>query len=132
MDPNQRDRVALTLAPDGRYARVARTVVASCASLEGFSVDDLGDVRLLVDTAFHALAGLGAGAVDIALWTEARGLVIEMSSPRGQGRQWNDPDAAMLMTVASVVGFEREFTDDDDRLTMRIAVRPGSHDIAAG
>ena len=124
MAANEHDLVALTIARDGRYARVARTVVASCASLEGFSVEDLGDVRLLVDTAFHALTDLGAGPVDIQLWPLESGLAIEMSTPRAADRRWTDPDAAMVETVASVVAFEREFDEIGDRLRLRIAVRP--------
>jgi len=126
MEPHERDLITLRLAPDGRYARVARTVVASCASLEGFVADDLGDIRLLVDTAFHTLTDVGRGDVDINVESSVHELAIEMSARRDGDRGWSDPEVRLLDTVASVVGRTRTFAVRDERLIVRVVVRPRS------
>ncbi len=114
----------MTVAPDARYARVARTVVASCASLEGFEVDDLGGVRLLVDTAFHALTDIGAGPVEIRVQPVDHAIGIEMSAQRRRDRQWDDPAAEALEMIASVVATQRSFATVGDRFVVRTTLRP--------
>jgi hypothetical protein len=116
----------MTVAPDGRYARVVRTVVASCASLEGFSIDDLGDVRLLVDTAFHALLEVGSGPVDVVVQPSAQQLDIVMSAARRTGRRWAEEGLQLLETVASVAAVDRSFEERDHELVLRVRVQ--AHD----
>ena len=48
--------VEVALPGEAPFARVARTTTASYATLHGFSVDGLSDVRLLVDEVFTVLA----------------------------------------------------------------------------
>ena len=115
--------MTLSIASDGRYARVARTVVASCASLRGFSVDDLGDVRLLVDTAFHAFAEIAAGPVEIRVRSGAHEVHVEMSVRRDGDRRLSEPDARILETVAAVIGSARELVEAGQQLTLRVTLR---------
>jgi hypothetical protein len=115
--------VTISVAPHERYARVARTVVASCASLEGFDVDDLGDVRLLVDTAFHALTEIGRGPVEINVWSSDGVVAIAMSASRRPGCHWTDPGLEPLEAIASVVAIDRAFDESDGRLVMRTTLR---------
>lgn len=122
------DAVTLTLASDRRYARVARTVVASCASIEGFSVDDIDDVRLVVDTAFQTLVDLGAGPIRIDVSCAGGVVRMEMSTPRGQGEGWRDPRADMLGTVVSVVASEHELGEENGELVVRVTVPPRDRD----
>jgi hypothetical protein len=122
---DERDPVTLTLAAEGRYARVARTVVASCAALVGFSIDDLIDVRLVTDMAFNALRELGEGEILIAVRTDPGALAIEMSASRGSTRGWDDPDVRMLAMITAVVALESEFVEVADRLVLRVAMRAG-------
>ena len=117
------EEVTLTIEPDERYARVARTVVASCASLEGFEVDDLGVVRLLVDTAFHALRDIGTGPVEIRVRPADRAIGIEMSALRRPGRTWDGPGTEALDSIASVVAPQRTFAEVGDRFLIRTTVR---------
>ena len=46
---------------------MARTAAATCAVLEGFDVDQLGDLRLLVDEVFVALVQGGARRIELRL-----------------------------------------------------------------
>ena len=122
-DPATDETVTMTVAPEGRYARVVRTVVASCASLEGFSLDDLGDVRLLVDTAFHALLEVGTGPVDIVVRPHREQLDIVMSAARRAGRRWNEEGMHLLETVAAVAAVDRSFEEGEHELVLRVRVR---------
>ena len=113
----------MTIAPRGRYARVARTVVASCASLEGFDLDDLADLRLLIDTAFQTLTEIGSGPVHIEVWSSDGVVVVVMSAEGRLGCHWTDPGMEPLEAIASVVAVERMFEEVGDRLVMRTTVR---------
>ena len=54
--------ICVTMPCTPRFARVARTAAAACGVLEGFTVDELGDLRLLVDEVFVAMLELGVTA----------------------------------------------------------------------
>ncbi|MET0146237.1 MAG: hypothetical protein ABW122_07715 [Ilumatobacteraceae bacterium] len=114
--------VFATLAPEARLARVARNVVATCAALEGFSIDDLGDVRLLVDATFHALTQIGVGPIDVSVAVSDGGLAVEMSARRRGTRTWHGPELGMLVATATVVTSDREFAVVGDRLALRSVV----------
>jgi hypothetical protein len=98
-------------------------MVASCASLAGFSPEDLTDVRLLTHMAFHALADLGDGRIDISVSTDADAMRIEVSARRAGPRGWDAPDVRLLRSVTAVVAAEHEFAEGADRLVMRATVR---------
>jgi hypothetical protein len=98
-------------------------VVASCASLEGFEVDDLGGVRLLVDSAFHALWDIGTGPVEIGVRSADRAIGIEMSALRRPGRRWDGPGTEALESIASVVAPQRTFAELGGRFLIRTTLR---------
>jgi hypothetical protein len=124
MPGSEPDVVTITVGPCARHARVARTVVASCASLERFDVDDLGDVRLLVDTAFHALIDIGTGPIVIRVEAIPGGLQIEMSAGSDAERSWDEAQLGDLRALVDVIAAERSFERTADRARIVVCVRP--------
>jgi len=117
MDP-QIDRwdVELDLPCRPRYARVARTAAAACAVLEGFSVDLLGDVRLLVDEVFSAMADLGVERVRLGFAPSDGHLTVSMEActpARTAGRG----DLRFARSLADVVARGVDFGLDRERPT---------------
>jgi hypothetical protein len=86
-----------------RFASVARTAAAACGVLEGFSVDELGDIRLLVDEVFVAMYELGADLVELTLTPGAGRLSIAMGCVGPLGVARGDADVTFARTLASVV-----------------------------
>jgi hypothetical protein len=96
--------VVVDLPADGPFARVARTTAVSCASLEGFSIDKLGDVQLLVDEVFVAMIGLGVGRVRLRFVPDCGALAVEMI-----GRGWArapESNNDFVQTLAGVVAHD--------------------------
>jgi hypothetical protein len=65
-----------------RLARVARGVAAAAATLEGLSVEEVGDIQLLVDAAFNALYVVGSDTVRLRLQLTAGCATVEMRGDR--------------------------------------------------
>ena len=91
MDSSGNGSVRLVLPPDARNARVARAVAVACASLESFDVDDLVDVRLLMDEVFHAVRSLSEGPVSVSIRPSDGTLGLEMRAARPGTMGWTDP-----------------------------------------
>ncbi len=100
-------RVTMPCAP--RYARVARTAAAACGVLEGFTVDELGDLRLLVDEVFVAMLELGVTAIELVLTPQGGrvGVLMTASGELGPPRAGADPSLAR--SLASVVASDVDF-----------------------
>src|SRR3954466_5437573 len=86
-----------------QYARVVRTAAAACGVLEGFSVDQLGDVRLLVDEVFTAMGDGGVERVRLrfAPIDGRLAVSIEACSPAATPRQ---TDVRFVRSLADIVG----------------------------
>ncbi len=100
------------LAP---FARVARTVVAACGVMEGFSVDELGDIRLLVNEVFVAMYELGVGRVELVMGPADGRLAVTMAAlgPCGSGRR--DVDVTFAQALATTVARDVRFELDAPR-----------------
>jgi anti-sigma regulatory factor (Ser/Thr protein kinase) len=62
-----RPGIVMEFASDPRHARVARAAITATAVLENFTLEQIDDVRLLVDEVFNALAASGASRITFAL-----------------------------------------------------------------
>ena len=102
--PDDEAVVVLASRCEPRYARVVRTVVASCASLEDFSVDRLGDVRLLADEVFNAAVALGADTVVFRLRPAGGVLEMDVVADRPDAADASAAAAAELQIVEMVAG----------------------------
>jgi hypothetical protein len=102
--------VVVDLPADAPFARVARTAAVSCAVLEGFSVDQLGDVRLLVDEVFVAMIGLGVRRVRLRLVPDSGSLAVEVVGRRAGSVRRPSPDTRFVQMLADVVA--RDVTID--------------------
>ena len=98
--------VVIDLPADPPFARVARTAAVSCAALQGFSIDQLGDVRLLVDEVFVAMIGLGVRRVRLRLVADGGSLAVEVIGRRAHSMPGQAPDTRFVQTLAGVVAHD--------------------------
>jgi hypothetical protein len=114
MDPGSQGwDVELDVPCRPSYARVVRTAAAACGVLEGFSVDLLGDVRLLVDEVFTAMTDAGVDRVRLRFAPSDGRLAvsIEASAPAPTS---GHSDLRFVRSLADIVadgvdfGLERE------------------------
>ena len=101
MDARGDGSVLLVLSPDARNARVARAVAVACASFESFDVDDLVDVRLLMDEVFHAVTALSQGPVTLAVRPFDGTLGLEMRAVSHGTMRWTHPHLELARRVIS-------------------------------
>jgi hypothetical protein len=111
--------VVVDLKAEGRYARVARTAAATCAVLEGFDVDQLGDVRLLVDEVFVALVEGGAQRIELRIALGERLLAFELIGHLDGAEIRRDADIGFVHTLAGAVA--TDVVIELDRIPPRFA-----------
>ena len=80
---------------------MARTVAAACGAIEGFSVDELADIRLLIDEVFVAMYELGVARLELVLDPAAGRLPVTMAALDGRGPRRGDADVAFAQALAS-------------------------------
>jgi len=99
------DAAALTLRAhcEPRFARVVRTMVAACASLEGFSVERLSDVRLLSDELYNAVLGAGAREVVFRVTPGHGDVELTVTAQLPTGRSVDDDALRLIRLLAEVV-----------------------------
>jgi hypothetical protein len=97
------------------FARVARTVVAACGVMEGFSVDELGDIRLLVNEVFVAMHELGARRVEMVMGPFAGRLTVTMTALGPVGPGPGDVDTTFARALATTVARDVRFEMDAPR-----------------
>jgi hypothetical protein len=103
------EQVRLTLPCTPRFARVARTAAAACGVLEGFTVDEIGDLRLLVDEVFVAMLALGATAVELVLTPRDGRVGVLMSASGELGPPRGGADDSLARSLAAVVASDVDF-----------------------
>jgi hypothetical protein len=85
------------------YARVVRTAAAACAVLEDFSVDGLGDVRLLVDEVFMAMRDLGVDRLQLRLAPDHDELMLEIIADDPLVEAQEMPDLTFVSAVINEI-----------------------------
>jgi hypothetical protein len=103
------EQVRLTMPCTPRFARVARTAAAACGVLEGFTVDELGDLRLLVDEVFIAMLELGVTAVELVLTPRDGQVVVLMTAAGELGPPRGGADDTLARSLAAVVASDVDF-----------------------
>ncbi|HLM19751.1 MAG TPA: hypothetical protein VK549_18145, partial [Acidimicrobiia bacterium] len=106
------DGIRLTMPCGPHYARVARTAVAACGVVEGFSVDELGDVRLLVDEVFVAMYELGVSRVELVVVADHGRLALSIDALGPAGQRRGPADSTFVQTLADIVGRDVRFDLD--------------------
>ena len=106
------DRVRIALPCSARFAGVARTAVAACGVVEGFSVDEIGDVRLLVDEVFVAMYELGVRRVELLLIADQGQLTVALDATERTGDRRGPADTSFAEMLASVVASDVHFDLD--------------------
>jgi anti-sigma regulatory factor (Ser/Thr protein kinase) len=126
VDPSdERSLVLMSLPALARYAVVARATASACASLENFSLDDLGDIRLLVNELFYGLTSAGRGPIELRLSPADGRLAVEMSiERRPENAGWDETNVELLKNVADVVAEHSRFEATPQRLSFRASIRP--------
>jgi hypothetical protein len=103
-------RVRIALPCSTRFAGVLRTAVAACGVVEGFSVDEIGDLRLLVDEVFVAMYELGVDEVELVVTADHGHLTVALAATDSAGRHRRGPaDTTFAETLASVVADDVRF-----------------------
>jgi hypothetical protein len=110
-----------------RYARVVRTVAAACGVLEGFSVDVLGDVRLLVDEVFMAMGAAGVTVVRFRLTPSGGRLGVEIEAA-GRVVSVVRPDLRFVESLADVVAERVSFGLDGELPRFAATIAAGRSD----
>lgn len=124
-DPPLGGGIVLTLPCSPPYARVARTTSAALGALQGFTIDVVDDLRLLVDEVFMVLHDLGADRVTLRLAPIDDGLEIDivaegpLSAPRGTG------ETTLARAVAEVIAADVRFDLDAARPSFGALVNAG-------
>jgi hypothetical protein len=108
-----------------RYRRVARAAAAACATLEAFSMDEIADLRLLVDETFRTLETAGAGPITMCLHPAHGALDLEISSSERGHVGWTGADLEVLGAVVAVIGEAAHFDQQHGRLALRVRVVGG-------
>jgi hypothetical protein len=106
--------VVVDLQAEPRYARVARTAAATCAVLEGFDVDQLGDLRLLVDEVFVVLLAGGARRIELRLALGAGRIELELIGRHDRGVVRRHADTGFVHTLAGVLATDVTIALDHD------------------
>ena len=124
-DPIQGWGVVMEVPCQPRYARVVRTAAAACGVLEGFSVDVLGDVRLLVDEVFMAMSATGVTAVRFRFAPSGGRLGVEIEAA-GRVVSPGRPDLRFVESLADVVAEGVSFGLDGERPRFAATIAAGS------
>ena len=102
------EQVRVTMPCVPRFARVARAAAAACGVLAGFTVEELDDLRLLVDEVFVAMLELGVTAIELVVTPQGGRVDVLMAASAGPARPAaaptpRSPDAGRM---ASDVGYQ--------------------------
>lgn len=121
------DTVTAVLPAAPRFAVVVRTTAAACASVEGFSIDEVADVSLLVHEVFVELARLGGREVEVRLQPGDGRIDLHMTTARTSGPDgpegWTGANVDMLSAVANVVAESSSFESTPHHLVFRATLR---------
>ncbi len=103
--------VVLTFPPDARYVRVARLTTSGLASLCGFDLDAIEDLKVAVDEVCSTLIELaGEGDVSVALtMTAPSGLRVEGRVGVNDGGQLDEVRADLSQRILDVMADEHAF-----------------------
>jgi hypothetical protein len=112
--------IRLEVPDDPRYARIVRATLGACATLVGFSIERMEDVRLLADELFNAL--LQGGATVVRFDVEAVDHEIRVSA-RAALDTVDAPAMEIVRTVSRVVAPGYRMTHDDGLVTFAASIR---------
>ena len=90
----------------GPLRAVARTVAAACGAIEGFSVDELADIRLLVDEVFVVMYELGVSRLELVLGPAGGRLAVTLAALDHRGQRRGDADLTIAQLIASQVAVD--------------------------
>ena len=114
MEPIDDGSLVLILPPDARNARAASSR-RRCLVLRWslFDVDDLVDLRLLMDVVFHAVIVLSKGPVTLSIRPVEGTLCLEMRAASHGTVRWTDPDLELAWRWISSTCATAAFGDAD-------------------
>ena len=106
------------------YLKLLRTVVAGCVAREGFTLDQIGDVKMAVDEAAGQLlkqldGGVDDGCVRLDVGVDAAGVDLAVSGPVVGDQRVIDP-ASFSWTILQALSDELAVEQDGHRTTVRM------------
>ena len=106
--------VVVSFPPDARYVRVVRLTTSGLASMCGFDLDSIEDLKVAVDEVCSTLIEL-AGDRDVTVtlqMTSPAGLSVQGSVPVGEG-ELDEVRADLSHRILDVMADEHSFQIDD-------------------
>lgn len=122
-DPRSLGPVHLQVPPEASLSRVLRLAAAGIASLAGFTIDEIEDIKLAVSEVFLALLEHGSGqVVDIRFTVDDRSFAVRGQTVVGSFDAGH-PDLIVSRTVLSEVSTNSgiELVDDSARIWAEVA-----------
>ena len=131
--PSGVSTVTASVPASSEYIHILRTVVCGVASRLGFTIDDIDDLRLVVDEAAAQLLSVRpAGRLELRLKPKQDGLEIRLVHETDDGR-WPPADFErsmgwhVLTVLADGLDLQPEGGRPAIRMTKRVSARPESH-----
>jgi hypothetical protein len=123
--PGLPDTVRLSVPCTPEHARAARTTAAACATMAGFSVDRLDDLRLVVDEVFVTMSAVGVQQVDLSLAVVGEDVHVAMSAATPVLGRGSPPDTRIAALLADVLAADVRIHLDAARPTFEATLGDG-------
>ena len=124
--------VALTLPADPAVLRVARLAASGLASIGGFDLDEIEDVRIGIDELCTAMVAVAPGApIGVNLRLEDRAIEVEASVDAPDGITEVLRANPLTDQLLNVVTDDHGWSWSQGRLTARLRKQSVPHQLAA-
>jgi serine/threonine-protein kinase RsbW len=119
------DQVGITLPASSAYVAVLRTAAAGVAARMEFTLDDVEDLRMLVDEACAVLlpAARSGTSLEARFDVDADGLGVSVAVVTSQ--PWQAPRDSFAWTVLTALGDPVDVSVNDDHVTVSFRKKRG-------
>lgn len=124
------DVIMLRIPPSARYARLVRMSAANIATIGGFAVDEVDDVRMAAEEAFVYACATGVSGemtIEFRLAPGALEMVFELGGEHVSEDE-AEPSLVYSALILDAMCDECHINDDGDA-HMRLVKRAGSADV---
>ena len=131
---HQADRqpVVITIPAQPPYIRLVRLATSGMASLAGFDVELIDDLKIGVGEMCATLIELGSGGpIEVALYANGdRALRIEARTDVRAGASVDEPRFALSRQILQVISDEHQIEVTGDQARFQLSMSAREHDVA--